>query len=70
MSRLGVLARVSYLLVLSYVDLVADVYVTEDYWNNGRMKLACALGCVHSVGTCPTGGVDFLSVEGERLGEQ
>ena len=44
MSRLGVLARVSYSLILSYVDLVTGVLVCKDYWDNRRKQLAYASG--------------------------
>ena len=43
-SRLGVLARVSYSLNLSYVDLVTDVLVCKDYWDNERKQLAYTSG--------------------------
>ena len=44
MARLGVLARISYSLILSYVDLVTSVLVCRDYWNTGRTQLAYASG--------------------------
>ena len=44
MSRLGVLARVSNSLILSYVDLVTDVLVCKDYWDNERSSLPTRRG--------------------------
>ena len=38
------LARVSYSLILSYVDLVTGVLVCKDYWDNRRKQLAYASG--------------------------
>ena len=38
------LVRVSYLLILSYIDLVTDMLVCKDYWDNRRKQLAYASG--------------------------
>ena len=67
-SRLGVLARVSYSLNLSYVDLVTDVLVCKDYWDNERKQLAYTSGGCIALALVLQAAINFQQYKVKEVG--